>query len=148
MITVPFDMYLQNWIFVHRCRLPCVRLTKVSIKDTSNANCCLRQKIQKAEEQTFASNNPTTARSTKQSLMLCPKMSATAVGGAKQNPIQMSQTPQLLTPSAWTVHPLEVGLVCLPWRFKAWRLGPVTLIADTVVHVRPQCLAGLFSMGS
>ena len=53
------------------------------------------------------------AQSAKQSLMLCPKMSATAVGGAKQNPIQMSQTPQLLTPCPWTMHRLEGELACL-----------------------------------
>ena len=56
------------------------------------------------------------AQSAKQSLMLCPKMSATAVGGAKQNPIQMSLTHQLLSPRAWTVPRLEGGgVACLPW---------------------------------
>ena len=63
------------------------------------------------------------APSAKQSLVLGPKMSATAVGGVKQNPAPMNkQNPapmnlplQLLTPCAWTVHPLEGGLACLPW---------------------------------
>ena len=47
------------------------------------------------------------AQSAKQSLALGPKMSATAVGGAKQNPIQMNLPPQFLSPCAWTVHRLE-----------------------------------------
>ena len=42
-------------------------------------------------------------------------MSATAVGGAKQNPIPMNLPPQLLSPRAWTVPLLEGGLAYLPW---------------------------------
>ena len=33
----------------------------------------------------------------------------------KQNPIPMKPPPQLLSPCAWTVPPLEGGLACLPW---------------------------------
>ena len=33
----------------------------------------------------------------------------------KQNPIPMKPLPQLLSPCAWTVPPLEGGLACLPW---------------------------------
>ena len=55
------------------------------------------------------------AQSAKQSLALGPKMSATAVGGAKQNPIPMNPSPQLLSPCPWTVRLLYGGLACVPW---------------------------------
>ena len=43
----------------------------------------------------------------------------------KQNSLQMNQPPQLLSPCAWTVHPLEGGLACLPWLWKGGVLGAV-----------------------
>jgi hypothetical protein len=33
----------------------------------------------------------------------------------KQNSLRMKLPPQLSTPCAWTVHPHEGGLACLPW---------------------------------
>ena len=64
----------------------------------------------KTQKQTLAQMQRILTLSAKQSLVLGLKMSATAVGGAKQNPIQMNSPPQLLSLGAWTVHPLEGGL--------------------------------------
>ena len=33
----------------------------------------------------------------------------------KQNSLRMKLPPQLSTPCAWTVHPHEGGLACVPW---------------------------------
>ena len=53
-------------------------------------------------------------------------MSATAVGGAKQNSLPMNPSPQLLTPCPWTVHPLEEGAGLFAVALGAWGLGAVT----------------------
>ena len=53
-------------------------------------------------------------------------MSATAVGGAKQNPAPMNPPPQLLIPGPWTVHRLEGGGGLCAVAHGAWRLGAVT----------------------
>ena len=49
----------------------------------------------KTQKQTLAQMQRILTLSAKQSLVLGLKMSATAVGGAKQNPIQMNSPPQL-----------------------------------------------------
>jgi hypothetical protein len=80
----------------------------------------------KTQDQTLAQMQRILTLSAKQSLVLGLKMSATAVGGAKQNPLPMNPPPQLLSPSAWTVPRLEGGDGLFAVVLGTWGLGAVT----------------------
>jgi len=55
----------------------------------------------------------------------------------QQNSLPMNPPPQLLSPCAWTVHPLEGGRGLFSVALGAWGLGAVTPIANTAADARP-----------